>query len=222
MIIAFGNKARQGKDTCCEAVMRHYNRKAAEMSKHGIRFHSVPKVMRVNFADALRREITEAINKAGGLDAFMSASPIVGEHFPSWVELDPNPDMTDSLLPHGKHPKLLQWWGTEYRRAQDADYWVKRWLDTVTKHKGIVVTSDMRFLNECKAVSYMNGHTVNVTRVNRNGLPYFDVSRPQDHKSEIELDGYEWDFYLKAVTGQTALLEQYAITLAEYLYALET
>lgn len=217
MIIAFGSKARQGKDTCCSAIKAHYKKQESDCRAHDSRFHKVPHVTQVNFADALRREVTEAIASAGGVQALFNQGARLGEHFPSWVTPDPNPDMTDPLLPHGKHSKLLQWWGTEYRRAQNPNYWVERYVEEVTKHRDLILTSDVRFRNEAVAIKCIKGVTVNVTRVNPDGSMYFDSSRQRDHASEIDLDGYGWDFYLKAVTGQAAFLEQQAVLLAEYL-----
>jgi hypothetical protein len=205
MIIGFGNKARQGKDTCCESIQEWYG---------------VDKVVCVNMADALRRELTAAIDAAGGLQNFMN-SPVPGIHLPSWVQLDPNPIMTDPLLPHGKHPLLLQWWGTNYRRATDSDYWVKKFVEAIKLEDRIVVVSDVRFRNEAKAIRDMGGILVNVRRVNQNGTLYFSEDRDPQHPSETELDEFNWDYYLKAVTGQAAFLEQQSITLVEFLKGLE-
>lgn len=217
MIIAFGNKARHGKDTCCSAIMNFYReQRVFELNRKGARFSRVPQCTQVNFADALRREVTEAITRAGSVDEFFSIHQR-SDLFPTWVTPDPNPDMTDPLLPHGKHSKLLQWWGTEYRRAQNPNYWVERYVEEVTKHRDLILTSDMRFRNEAVAIKCIKGVTVNVTRMNSDGSMYFDSLRPNDHVSEIDLDNYGWDFYLKAVTGQAAFLEQQAVLLAEYL-----
>lgn len=40
--------------------------------------------------------------------------------------------------------RVLELWGTEYRRAQDADYWVRR----LVEKRGDVVIPDVRFANE--------------------------------------------------------------------------
>ena len=45
--------------------------------------------------------------------------------------------------------RVLELWGTEYRRAQDADYWVRRLVDT----GGDVVIPDVRFANELQVVA---------------------------------------------------------------------
>lgn len=45
--------------------------------------------------------------------------------------------------------RVLELWGTEYRRAQDADYWVRRLVDK----GGDVVIPDVRFANELQVVA---------------------------------------------------------------------
>lgn len=219
MILAFGNKARHGKDTACEAIKDFYARRRNQFYGHGL-LPKIQDVRRVNFADELRREVTRAIDRAGSVHKLLSAR-IDGHILPEWVVADPSPDMGDPLLPHGKHPKLLQWWGTEYRRNEDPDYWVKKWFEQIDNFKGTVVTGDLRFLNEAKAVQYIGGKTINVTRLNVDGSKYYSSDRPMDHISEVELDGHNWDYYITCKTGQTALLGEQAITIAEHLRGLE-
>lgn len=51
---------------------------------------------------------------------------------------------------------LLQWWGTEYRRAQDELYWIKR-LSRQMTFRGRYVVSDVRFKNEADAIKSAGG-----------------------------------------------------------------
>jgi hypothetical protein len=210
MILAFGNKARQGKNTACNAVLSYY----ATQSKFQIKS--------VNFADALRKEVTTAISEHGSAKEFFNRGYFgvsllnpLGVCIPDWVVADPNPDMADPLLPYGKHPKLLQWWGTEYRRKQSPNYWVERWREQVVGFKGIVVTGDLRFLNEAAAVKELGGYTINVTCLNKDGTVYISSDRPANHSSETELDGYNWDFFIRSKSSD--LTESMTITIAEYI-----
>lgn len=92
---------------------------------------------RVAFADGVRFEIEEAFGvDRGDLDAL-------------WTK--PYPD---------EIRRLLQFWGTEYRRAEDPLYWVERgreeiivaWLSTE-----LVTVTDVRFQNEADLIREMGG-----------------------------------------------------------------
>lgn len=85
--------------------------------------------------------------------------------------------------------RILQWWGTEYRRAQDPDYWTKAWgrkvegLDLEALH---VLVDDVRFMNELQVIKEHGGLVVKVVR------PGFDGAN--NHASETSLDDYHaWD-----------------------------
>lgn len=51
LLIGFGNRARQGKDTAAQAIVDYYENKRQQFSKHGLK--PVVKVQRIGFADAL-------------------------------------------------------------------------------------------------------------------------------------------------------------------------
>lgn len=75
---------------------------------------------------------------------------------------------------------LLQNYGTEVRRRDDPDYWVKRWKEAVGKFTAgaIVVVDDVRFQNEADAVISNNGILIRLTRD--------DITSGGDHASETE------------------------------------
>ena len=85
--------------------------------------------------------------------------------------------------------RILQWWGTEYRRNQDPDYWTKAWsrkveqLDLARIH---VLVDDVRFINELTAIKAHGGLIIKIER------PGFDGAN--NHTSETSLDDYTaWD-----------------------------
>jgi hypothetical protein len=82
--------------------------------------------------------------------------------------------------------RILQWWGTEYRRAQDPDYWTKAWgrkveqFDLARLH---VLVDDVRFINELNVIKEHGGLIVKIER------PGFDGAN--NHASETSLDEYQ-------------------------------
>lgn len=59
--------------------------------------------------------------------------------------------------------RLLQEYGTEVRRADDPDYWVKRYAAEAVR-LDLVATPDVRFENEARTVRALNGLLVKVVR----------------------------------------------------------
>lgn len=118
-----------------------------------------------------------------------------------------------------KDAPLLQKIGHE-RRQQDPEYWVKRAFAKVLPTSDIVLFTDTRYQNEAQYIKSRGGYIVNVTRRLKDGSQFIDPSRPANHPSEIDLDGYAFDFYLVNSDGHLALLGEQAITLAEYLRSL--
>jgi hypothetical protein len=184
LIIGFGNKAQNGKDTAVSAVVHHYaTRKRMLLRDYGLR-SSGPIAQRIGFAD----ELYSVCRTEYGMTT--------------------------------KDAPLLQQIGAS-RRQDDPDYWIKRAFAKVDTGTDIVLVSDVRYKNEADYIRSQGGALVNVQRLNEDGRPFIDPSRPADHPSEIDLDDYNWDFYLKVKTGGVALLSEQAITLVEYIRGLE-
>ena len=59
-----------------------------------------------------------------------------------------------------------------------------------------------------------------MTRLNEDGVPFVAGDRPADHPSETELDGYNWDGYIKTKTGQEALAAEQALALFNFFLEL--
>jgi hypothetical protein len=230
LVLGLGNKARHGKDSFALAVDAHFATQHAAALRHGLK-HTPVVIQHLAFADALYKEVNEFLAIPKSFDYSyqelfsMGVREIRGgevcvDKIPDWVQPDPKPKVS-ARAPFGKHAKLLQWWGTEFRRAQDQDYWVKQWKAAINPKANIVMVTDMRFLNEAAAVKSVGGFTVQVNRKNGDGTPFVDPTRPADHVSETELDGYNYDYQLTVKTGDLALLDQWATALVYYLRALK-
>lgn len=176
IIIGFGYKARRGKDTACNAIM-----------------DARSPVKRYAFADALRIEINETIQerfRRGCSDpqaAMMMLCSWAGVPYETTV-------MYDSSYPYGKQRALTQWWGTEYRRTQDPDYWVKRLKERIERDTPrVAIISDLRMHNEYEFVQRNAGYCVRVDR------PGFEIADGKHHISETLLDSLPddaWDHIL--------------------------
>jgi hypothetical protein len=85
--------------------------------------------------------------------------------------------------------RLLQWWGTEYRRAQDPDYWTKAWGRKVEQYdlsRVHILVDDVRFMNELQVIRAHGGLIVKIERPGFLGA--------NSHASETSLDDFsEWD-----------------------------
>lgn len=122
----------------------------------------------------------------------------------------------DFLAKHGEYSNgywyftprsLMQYWGTEYRRTQDPDYWVKLAMKKSASYY-LVVIDDVRFPNEAQAIKDANGILI---RINRPDRPQVSNS---DHPSEVALDDYtEWDYVIE----NTGSFEEYQAKVLQVL-----
>lgn len=169
LIIGFGHKARQGKNTAAFAVLE-----TMPLDWNARIFA---------FGDELRAEIRTAARQVGGgesrlIQAFKDAGIM-----PAWVEAE-----------SGKQRSLLQWWGTEYRRGQDPDYWIKKLFGKFQADPiDAALIADVRFPNEAAAIKAAGGYLVKCVRT---VAP--DV-RVHEHPSEQALDGFTgWDYMINS------------------------
>lgn len=192
MIIGFAGKAASGKTTAA----RHVQQLLGD------------KVQVLPMASMLRREVERFLRRVGAQER---VSLLYGDqqdkltHFevdegrarqqcPAW----------DSFVAENrdiqKHPgwtnlnvrRILQWWGTEYRRAQDPDYWTKAWeaaLAELADRSAHILVDDVRFHNEVDVVQRNGGILIRVERPGFNGA--------NDHSSENSLDDFTgWNMIL--------------------------
>lgn len=209
LVIAFGHKAKRGKDTAAQHIIE--NRTAPFLN-----------IKRYAFADDLKREVNAAAEEHGGMLGLFDqltrvGAPLPGLRFlklPLSVAYDPSPDMTDPLSPLGKQRKLLQWWGTEYRRNNfHRMYWVKSVNNAIfTDRPDIALITDMRFMSEVVWVNSMRGYTVRVDRV---GFPDLDTN--PEHDSEHELDSYTYNFEINVRDGDLEILKEDALTVFDMI-----
>lgn len=96
--------------------------------------------------------------------------------------------------------QLMQNFGTELRRKEDIEYWVRKWVDIVGG-TGDFVVDDCRFLNEARTVRFCRGIVIKIIRTGQ-------VSTDQ-HQSETEMNEIIPDYTIEVATGeQHKLYEQ--------------
>lgn len=131
------------------------------------------KVLRCSFADTLRIEIRDTL----GMDSVITKP---------YTELE---------------RKLQQWWGTDYRRQENEDYWVERTRERALVMYGetgrVPVFTDVRFPNEADMIRDHDGAIARIwapisIRRNRLGM------EPPEHESETAMDDYEVDVMVRS------------------------
>jgi len=118
-----------------------------------------------------------------------------------------------------KDPILLQNVGAQ-RREEDPAYWINRAFESIPVGTDLVIFTDVRYENEAARIKSEGGHLINVTRLNEDGSRYIATDRPAWHKSETDLDIYNWDYYIVSKTA--ALTGELAVTIAEFIRGLES
>lgn len=97
---------------------------------------------------------------------------------------------------------LLQRLGTDVAREKDEDFWVEMLCSIVQvffSDKDIIIIPDARFINEidfwwnCKKCFKVA--SIHVTRMNYESEL---TAEQQNHRSETELDNYDFDYYFEA------------------------
>lgn len=95
---------------------------------------------------------------------------------------------------------LMQEVGTEIYRAINPDYWVLEWYrkmfavyqEAQDKEKLVVLTDDVRFINEYQLLKAKGG---TLLRINRNG---YDDGVSTNHATETEMDTFVPDYIIEA------------------------
>jgi hypothetical protein len=121
-----------------------------------------------------------AVDQQRALDHCEKWAHFITEH----AEIQDQPGQTAVTV-----RRILQWWGTEYRRTQDPDYWTKAWgrkIEQYDLENTHILIDDVRFMNELNTITGHGGRIVKIER------PGFDGAN--NHASETSLDDYsDWD-----------------------------
>lgn len=201
IIVALSGPAGAGKDTVADYLAKH----------HGY--------TKLAFADALRDEIGRAFDVSIQLliqretkEHPMSALALrrcMDSEFVNriWVHLD----KLDLSAPRSPR-QIMQWWGTEYRRANDPHYWLDAFTTQfVRAHRdgqNRFVVTDVRNANEAEMLRELGASLWQITR------PGFEP-QPGSHSSETTGAEFAPDYQLVNSHSITHLHKQAYALLAK-------
>jgi hypothetical protein len=191
-LIGLTGKPGAGKDSCAEALRAHGYQTIA-------------------FADALRAEVAQAwrIDQRMLSDRATKEWPLpalaIGmcsdPHFLHWAV-----HREHSLQEPRSARWIMQHWGTEYRRAQDEDYWVRvvqRWArQRVGLGNNHLAVTDVRMRNEAALIHALGG---SVVRVHRPELASVLSAATVGHDSEAQARQIDADGVIHNDAGLDAL-----------------
>lgn len=205
VIIGLGHKGRHGKDT------------------FGSFLHTaIPDSKIIHFADPLKDEVSQQTTQPLIFRRYYNGKIhyFFRDHVSTYVikSSDAVPFIHNifekrQINEYGymaeKDPEILQFWGTNFRRAQDPDYWVNKLIRIILNSpEKYIIIPDVRFYNEYNYIKEKHGIYIDVKRFNSDGTLYLDPNRDPNHQSEVELDDAEADFVIKADSGDMDTLEQ--------------
>jgi hypothetical protein len=94
--------------------------------------------------------------------------------------------------------RVLQWWGTEFRRSADPNYWVDLASERILEYPDdvLVVVTDVRFANEAEMIHRLGGIVVQVACQDDTRAERLGGVLPPAHASEnidFEVDTVIWN-----------------------------
>lgn len=197
-LIGLGHQAGVGKDTLASHLIEKLGpRPQGEWGE----FFPID-IRRYAFGDELKIELFDYLQASAfvGLKHVLIDLPIATKEYSRVEKL--------AFINENKKALrlLLQRFGTEYRRAQNPNYWVEKSMAQVKKdNPQVAIFTDMRFENEAREMDVQ----INLVRPNfSNGVP--------SHRSEEELTSFPYPFTVVAKSKEE-LLEKGSFLIEELL-----
>ena len=193
--ITLSGKIGAGKDTIAPLVLQSLNISSENMVQTSFAYYLKKEVQDIiNMMREKPSISTEEISKR--MNILTTDATLVKE----WLQETVFDPTLTSYSRTQNIRKTLQYWGTEVRRTQDPDYWVKKCLQLTYSYlaegKSVYIT-DVRFPNEADAIQDVYGKVIrlNVSPkvqeeriMMRDNLIVSEDSR--NHPSELALDDY--------------------------------
>jgi len=162
----------------------------------------LPNTKILAFADPLKMEVAQQL----------ATIDVNEDRAPDWAsrvkfyfaemnseEIDPN---TGRAIKEN-YRLITQWWGTEWRRKQDENYWINKYQEEFLKddQHQFFIAPDCRFPNEDEFIHKMGGILLKVER------PI--LGKPNDmHESEAYVDSLNYDWIFENTSSIEELLLQ--------------
>lgn len=224
IVLGISGKIGAGKDSVAPAVLKNLDRFNAEQEY---------------FAKPLKEEVSEAIThikfSISSIDAAFEISQEQNVPYEQAYQIVntlrkdvKKKKVTDGYTRTSSTRFALQFWGTEIRRNQDPNYWVKKTMasviDFLSEDKDVYVT-DARFENEVIALTDLGATTVRLKvspEIQRKRILERDGILPSDealnHISETALDSFEKDgkFSIIVDTDENTLNEVIEYVMREF------
>lgn len=172
-LIGLSGPAGAGKDTIADYLVETYG--FTKFSFSDALYEEVAKAFGINKSVLYHRETKETPLIC--LKADRCEDPVFQQlMLEQFYDYDPRTP-ADNLFTECSPRQVLQWWGTEYRRKQDPDYWLKKAAQFVeaylalaaedpAKPRSGLVNCSVRFPNERAFVESRSGEVWHVTRPN--------------------------------------------------------
>jgi hypothetical protein len=222
-----GHTARNGKDSVAGYIKEIYpNTHILHWADHLYEEcrnedNRIPLIKQTQQDDSYFYQIKDSVSADGATKVVIkSANDVPGLHK---MFTDRNINVLYGM--REKDAELLQFWGTDYRRAQDDLYWVKRTSEDIetiaaTYKEGdepiVILIPDTRFINEFNRIKELGGIYVKVTRLNEDDSLYVSQDRDPNHPSEVNLKDIPGDVEIVAYSGDMKSLNAASKRLIEY------
>jgi hypothetical protein len=200
-LIAFSGKAQAGKTTAALHAISIYG---------GIK---------VALGDAVKEEVAEFLDYLGLVyehrhlyGTAQDRDELVDINSVPFKIIPPELFYLAQQQPVCTYRRLLQFWGTDYRRAQNPSYWCDRAMDKINAAEGLVFIDDVRFPDEVECIQNAGGCVI---RVERSGGDRIVLS---DHASEKALDDFnEFDGFILNTRTLSAYLRDVSAVVSAIL-----
>lgn len=207
MLMGFGHRARNGKDTVANYLKETIQHFPVEIIHWADGVYEECTNAEAKYPLIIREFVTPEKTYYSVLENSSDGSrrAISSTEDPYLHKLFTDRNITEYWGMTDKDPEILQFWGTNFRRRlTDPNYWVNLTMDkakTIAEDikNGFILVPDTRFKNEVDALRLNGGHYIKVIRTKADGTQFIADDRDPNHPSEAELEGYPADAELIAI-----------------------